>query len=757
MATESLYWASGQTFTLTNGTGAGTDIDDDPDSPDANWVTGSSNAIDLLVGFTTPSGPPTTGSNAQQFRAWIRQASNGPNPDWAMDVYENGTLRQSAIATGTISNGTGGELVTGNWTYSGFSNSDGSGVEIKIRQTAGSRDIDVGAVEWVADYVITKSGTDTLAPSITETSSLAITVFKSAADSINPRVDDPSPINFLTSSRADDIRPRIDDVVSLFKQIGLQDSILPRLDDPTPGNVLALSRAEDIRVRIDDVSDLLALFAVSDTLRPAISDSLIFTLSILSVTPDPFDDQMTGVTIAGSGFGTSQGTGKVEVSDSALYGQGTVVEQTVTSWGNAEIQFTGVIGALNPSPTLYLWVTRDDTVYESIVVGMHRAQAFALADSTNIVASGENTTAQLDPPSGKSTGDFGGGRIQDDENPGDAVDVGRNQYREDEWALIALDGATLGQQYQFRVVVTGVASTTPLTEVFLPAWTVQSPAIPKSASDTLYVKIDDLVAAIASASTRTDNLTLSITEAVALFSALSRSENLLIRIDEAYQILSSLSRADTLSVRLDYAVALFVTLARADTLSPQLIDDLNTILAFSSRSDTLYPRIDDASNIVEVFSKLALSDTLLPRIDDIMGILSRLDVSDNVLPMIDDTASIIAVLIKFALSDDLKPTLNEAIAIASAFIRSDTLSVTIDDIFDILSFIVGRYRWRSDDGSESTATWLDSENTDVTREININTRLRIQVDTDGDTGVTQFVLQYRKVGDPDWEWRDVVI
>ena len=62
MAIESLYWASGQTFTVTNGTGAGTDIDDDPASPDGLQVAGSNNALDLLVGFTTPAGPPVCAS-----------------------------------------------------------------------------------------------------------------------------------------------------------------------------------------------------------------------------------------------------------------------------------------------------------------------------------------------------------------------------------------------------------------------------------------------------------------------------------------------------------------------------------------------------------------------------------------------------------------------------------------------------------------------------------------------------------------------
>jgi len=61
------------------------------------------------------------------------------------------------------------------------------------------------------------------------------------------------------------------------------------------------------------------------------------------------------------------------------------------------------------------------------------AAHFRMKASPYIAASGENTSAQLSAPAGKSTADFGGGRIQDDENPGDAVDLAEDEYREDEW------------------------------------------------------------------------------------------------------------------------------------------------------------------------------------------------------------------------------------------------------------------------------------------------------------------------------------
>src|SRR5210317_825805 len=77
---------------------------------------------------------------------------------------------------------------------------------------------------------------------------------------------------------------------------------------------------------------------------------------------------------------------------------------------------------------------------------------FELSASANIAPSGEATTAQLTPPSGKTTGDFTAGRIQDDENPADSVDIGVDGYTEYEWSIIpSVDAAN--DDYSFRVVI----------------------------------------------------------------------------------------------------------------------------------------------------------------------------------------------------------------------------------------------------------------------------------------------------------------
>jgi hypothetical protein len=64
------------------------------------------------------------------------------------------------------------------------------------------------------------------------------------------------------------------------------------------------------------------------------------------------------------------------------------------------------------------------------------------------------------------------------------------------------------------------------------------------------------------------------------------------------------------------------------------------------------------------------------------------------------------------------------------------------------------YRWRLDDGSESGATWLDTQDTNITRQKNLNTRIRIIVNATGDPDSEQYQLEWREKGSGD-PWRKV--
>lgn len=89
--------------------------------------------------------------------------------------------------------------------------------------------------------------------------------------------------------------------------------------------------------------------------------------------------------------------------------------------------------------------------------------------SSNITAGGEATTAQLTAPSGKTTSDFVTGRMWDNENGTDTIDITTDDYTEVEWCLIAQSPAVNGDYFDFRVYK---GSTAADTYTVTPKWTI---------------------------------------------------------------------------------------------------------------------------------------------------------------------------------------------------------------------------------------------------------------------------------------------
>lgn len=131
------------------------DIDEDPDSPDGAWGTwdGDGNTS-CRVSFPTPTGPPTTGTNLQEFRVLVR-ASAARTLGWSLELWENGS-QVSVLGTGTTSSTTG-EVLARAWDAVSLGTADGSLVECRLVQTSGgsgggAAGIEVGAVEWNVTY-----------------------------------------------------------------------------------------------------------------------------------------------------------------------------------------------------------------------------------------------------------------------------------------------------------------------------------------------------------------------------------------------------------------------------------------------------------------------------------------------------------------------------------------------------------------------------------------------------------------------------
>lgn len=68
----------------------------------------------------------------------------------------------------------------------------------------------------------------------------------------------------------------------------------------------------------------------------SIEEASAGALSITSVTPSSFDDGVSGIVIAGSGFGSSQGSSTLTIGGQA---------QTVANWSDTSITFTSVRGS----------------------------------------------------------------------------------------------------------------------------------------------------------------------------------------------------------------------------------------------------------------------------------------------------------------------------------------------------------------------------------------------------------------------------
>jgi hypothetical protein len=67
-----------------------------------------------------------------------------------------------------------------------------------------------------------------------------------------------------------------------------------------------------------------------------------------------------------------------------------------------------------------------------------------------------------------------------------------------------------------------------------------------------------------------------------------------------------------------------------------------------------------------------------------------------------------------------------------------------------LSYEQEGFRFRNDDGSETSATWVAAQDTNISRGAGINTRLRMLTNIVSDPPSQRAKLQFRKVGQTDW-------
>ena len=167
MATETL--APDTIESSTNLSGTVSDIQDDPATPDTNWLDAPDIDADTAINLSFPdaSGTLTTGTDLQTFRIRVggSHSTGSRTPDaLKFDLYEGATFRTelynvnnpSIVATG---DGTGGTVISMNWNAADLS-SQAASTDVRLVMTctadshppAAETTCDVLSCAWDVDY-----------------------------------------------------------------------------------------------------------------------------------------------------------------------------------------------------------------------------------------------------------------------------------------------------------------------------------------------------------------------------------------------------------------------------------------------------------------------------------------------------------------------------------------------------------------------------------------------------------------------------
>lgn len=125
--------------------------------------------------------------------------------------------------------------------------------------------------------------------------------------------------------------------------------------------------------------------------------SLVPSPTITNAGDDDFTVYETNITVTGTLFGAIQGSGDLELGDSATYGSATLVSQSIDSWSDTSIQFDLTIGTLDVE-SLWLYVTDDSAaVSVAYAVNVNLTPSITNADDeefdlteTNITLTGDD-------------------------------------------------------------------------------------------------------------------------------------------------------------------------------------------------------------------------------------------------------------------------------------------------------------------------------------------------------------------------------
>lgn len=148
----------------TNLAGSLADVDEDPDNPDAAWLTAISvgTDTDLRVSFDTPSVSPLAGAGLQEFRVRVRKVgAAAPIPTAQIFLFEDGVQRAVGPST-PVANGPG-TVLSFTWNASLLTDATGAGVECRVFGDSVQVDaieavVEDGALEWLVRISVDPNG-----------------------------------------------------------------------------------------------------------------------------------------------------------------------------------------------------------------------------------------------------------------------------------------------------------------------------------------------------------------------------------------------------------------------------------------------------------------------------------------------------------------------------------------------------------------------------------------------------------------------
>jgi len=131
--------------------GSLTSIQDDPDTPDANWMVATSTTatVSLNGNFPPAPAPLKQGKNLQEFRVLVRKTPGSGTPNVRLQVMKASDGSSVLIGKYIPVTSETGQIVTLTWDAALLGSSD-AGIRIISQLGANGENIDLGAVEWNA-------------------------------------------------------------------------------------------------------------------------------------------------------------------------------------------------------------------------------------------------------------------------------------------------------------------------------------------------------------------------------------------------------------------------------------------------------------------------------------------------------------------------------------------------------------------------------------------------------------------------------